>query len=72
MYYSLNKDVTINNFSIFNRWGNLIYYQNDGEIPWYGTYKGQKCSDGTYFYIISYTNSSNQDTSLKGSLTIRR
>ncbi len=37
---------------IFNRWGEVIFESNDMEVGWDGTYKGQKCQDGTYVWKI--------------------
>ncbi len=42
---------------IFNRWGNLIYYQEAINITWDGTTaSGMKVSPGTYYYIIKAKN----------------
>ena len=57
---------------IFNRWGNLVYendnYSNNN--PWYGkTTKGDELEDGVYFYTI--TASENIDP-IEGTITIFR
>ncbi len=57
---------------IFNRWGNLVYendnYSNNN--PWYGkTTKGDELEDGVYFYTI--TASENIDP-VEGTITIFR
>jgi gliding motility-associated-like protein len=57
---------------IFNRWGNLVYendnYSNNN--PWYGkTTKGDELEDGVYFYTI--TASENIDP-VEGTVTIFR
>jgi gliding motility-associated-like protein len=36
---------------IFNRWGNLVFDNNNSE-NWDGTYRGEKVSAGVYFYFI--------------------
>ncbi|MBR6417781.1 MAG: gliding motility-associated C-terminal domain-containing protein, partial [Bacteroidales bacterium] len=39
---------------IFNRWG-LIVTEFDGLTEgWDGTYKGEKCKQETYVYLIEY------------------
>lgn len=38
---------------IYNRWGNKIHEITTNKIMWDGsTTSGEKCSDGTYFYLI--------------------
>lgn len=39
-------------FSIYNRWGNLIWETKDPDINWDGTnLEKKKCADGVYFYV---------------------
>ena len=39
---------------IYNRWGELLYRDNNGYIqPWDGTYNGNPLPIGTYYYVIS-------------------
>ena len=56
--------------SIFNRWGNRVYfiegYTNDE--PWTGRFDGKDLPDGTYFYIIN----DGEGTKYTGWLQIRR
>jgi gliding motility-associated-like protein len=43
---------------IFNRWGNVVYEANvpvGAEFGWDGKdTNGKQCSDGTYYYVLSY------------------
>lgn len=57
---------------IFNRWGQLVFNGIDGNLSWDGNFNGQQCSDGTYFYILSYSTSDNREHSQKGFLTLIR
>ena len=43
-----------NEVTIFNRWGNEVYYQKGykNEVGWDGTWNGNLVPDGTYFYVI--------------------
>ncbi|PCJ25132.1 MAG: hypothetical protein COA97_08265, partial [Flavobacteriales bacterium] len=60
--------------SIYNRWGNQIFFSNQNFIGWNGNTKsGQPCNDGIYYYIV--TTLSNEDNTLqthKGSITLLR
>lgn len=38
--------------SIFNRWGNLLYYTEDPYAWWDGTFNGQLVQEGVYYYVI--------------------
>ncbi len=54
------------NTIIYNRWGNEIYETNNLLIEW----NGQDVSDGTYFWIVYYTDKNGIYNSLKGFVTI--
>lgn len=40
--------------TIFNRWGEIIYYSEDQDEGWDGTYRGEPMPGGVYPYIIRY------------------
>lgn len=39
----------------FNRWGEKLYHQNQGEPFWNGTFHGQPVPEGVYVYRIHYS-----------------
>ena len=41
-------------FVIFNHWGEKMFETNDHNDSWDGTYKGNLCPSGTYFYNLEY------------------
>ncbi len=43
---------TIQQFSVYNRWGQVIYQSNNPAECWNGTYKGTPQPPGGYIYII--------------------
>ncbi|HRP58855.1 MAG TPA: gliding motility-associated C-terminal domain-containing protein, partial [Vicingus sp.] len=50
------ENFPVNNVKIFNRWGDLVWeqenYSNEEDKIWKGTNKnGKDLPDGTYFYI---------------------
>jgi gliding motility-associated-like protein len=62
------------NLKVFNRWGNLVYEQDNYKNNWDGTSnKGINGNgvlpDGTYFYIIDLNNG---EKPYVGSVTIKR
>jgi gliding motility-associated-like protein len=42
-------------FSIYNRWGERVYYTEDVNGGWNGVYQGVDQELGTYFYMVLYT-----------------
>ncbi len=55
---------------IFNRWGKLIYHTDELSKKWDGKINGEKCSSGTYFWIISYTTPDNKLIEKKGAVEL--
>ena len=64
----ISKGIVSMNTIICNRWGNKVYETNDLLIKW----NGQDVSDGTYFWIVYYTDINAVDNSLNGHVTILR
>lgn len=40
--------------TIYDRWGSVIYSEENNNPRWDGTYKGDKCLTGVYPYVLSY------------------
>ncbi len=59
-------------FNAYNRWGIEVYrserYMND----WDGKYKGSPLPDGTYYYVVKYSNSGGEEVNRAGFITIHR
>jgi gliding motility-associated-like protein len=47
--------IKVNFFSIFDRWGNMVFSTNNSSIGWDGTFGGQPTAVATYVWIIQYT-----------------
>jgi len=58
-------------FSIYNRYGNLVFISNDINAGWDGTWKGKACDQGTYTYIIK-ARDHNGELVLKGTVMLIR
>ena len=39
---------------IYNRWGEEIFYTDNSELGWDGTYKNKDCQDGMYIWVIVF------------------
>ncbi len=60
-------------FSIYNRWGQMVYQGHNGDAGWNGSYKGQPADVGTYHYYLSYRTSASQPSKTeKGDVTLIR
>jgi gliding motility-associated-like protein len=60
------------NLKIFNRWGELIFESNNFNIGWDGTYGGLPSPDGTYIWVIEYSDSSLIPNRIKGHVNLLR
>jgi len=73
--YTKDPDlVLIENFSVFDRWGNLVYNAknvkpNDPETGWDGTFNNADVVDGVYVYVIEVTIRGDERVVLKGDIT---
>ena len=56
-----------NKISIYNRNGMLVFKQDAYNNTWKGTFNGEQLPDGTYYYILEFTDSG---ATVKGALTI--
>lgn len=48
-------------FKVYNRWGNEIFSTENFDEGWNGRINGDDAPEGTYYYILSYTNGCNSD-----------
>jgi len=72
-YFTI-RSYGINNYhmQIYNRWGSLIYETNNINPGWDGTFNGDSCPDGVYFYIIDAIGFSKKTYHLHGTVTLLR
>lgn len=60
-------------FSVYNRWGTLVFYSDNIQKGWNGTYKGKPCEMGTYYYTWELSSSrTGRRISGKGDVTLIR
>lgn len=63
--------IALTGFSVFDRWGNMIFTTNDSSKGWDGTYKGHPCEPDTYVYMIAGSDN-NGKILLKGTVMLIR
>ncbi len=57
-------------FTIFNRWGEKLFYTEDPDSKWNGEYKGAMVQQGVYVFICYYITSEEQVKFVKGTVTV--
>lgn len=67
------SEVSSVKFSVFNRWGQLVFSTRDLNESWDGKYKGVDCEMDVYFYYLEYTCAFEKEKQvLKGDVTLLR
>jgi gliding motility-associated-like protein len=67
------REHAIREFSIFNRWGQKVYtisFNQQLGKGWDGSYQGNKCEKGTYYYILSIQDPLGKEGVMKGDVTL--
>jgi gliding motility-associated-like protein len=58
--------------TVFNRYGHIVYKNDNYQNNWDGTYNGKPVADGTYYYSADFTTITGSRVLLKGDVTILR
>ncbi len=66
---SCTKQIAV---AVFNRYGNVVYKNDNYQNNWEGTYNGKPVADGTYYYTVTYTTITDKKVFQKGDVTILR
>lgn len=59
-------------FTIYNRWGEIVFETNDITNVWDGAYKGQPMNTGVFFYQLSAIFNSGETLNAKGNISLVR
>ncbi|MEW6470260.1 MAG: gliding motility-associated C-terminal domain-containing protein [Bacteroidota bacterium] len=57
-------------FSVYNRWGDLLFETADPFTGWDGTYRGQVCQQGVYAWYIKFKASNGEYFEQSGTVTL--
>ncbi|MEP6700001.1 MAG: PKD domain-containing protein [Bacteroidota bacterium] len=63
---------SLKSFSVYNRWGNLVFYSVKEGEGWDGKVKGVQQDTGVYIWILEFINSDDKKVTEKGHITIIR
>jgi gliding motility-associated-like protein len=77
VYANTNRVELIKKFSIYDRWGNLIFNKkdflpNDESAGWDGLFKGAKTSQDVFIYVVEFMLYDKQIKTVSGDVTIMR
>lgn len=59
-------------FSVFNRWGQRVFYSTDRDKGWDGTAQGKSQPGGVYVYVVKVKKANGQVVEKKGTVTLIR
>ena len=65
-------DQTINNFSVYDRFGERVFSTTAQSKGWDGTFRNKPCDVGVYYYHISYTCANGKEIEEKGDISLIR
>lgn len=60
------------NFSVYDRWGEMVFSSTDPLVNWDGTYKGKQLNTGVYFYKLIAVKIDGTIVNLSGNTTLVR
>lgn len=66
------KLIQVQEFRIYNRWGQEVFFTKDISTGWNGTYKGVKQDPGVYYYMMRVAYPTGRTDFLKGDFTLVR
>lgn len=73
IFHILNTNITLKNFEIYNRWGEVVFKTSDIQTGWDGIYKGVEQDAGVYVWYADYiVTKSGKRKSAKGNVTLLR
>ncbi|WP_167516787.1 gliding motility-associated C-terminal domain-containing protein [Hydrotalea flava] len=72
LFFVYGNTIKTMKLSIYNQWGQLIFYTSTQSQGWNGSYNGTKMPVGVYYYSFEATLQSNEKVKRRGSITLIR
>ena len=69
-YWAANLDLSNFEISIYNRWGEQMFYSNDIEHQWDGKFNANTVPIGVYSYVLKAYGKDGQAVNKQGTITI--
>ena len=70
IHQDCNATITQYEMSIYNRWGELVFYSDNLDLGWNGMVNKEAMPIETYIYVVKYRQ--NQDYRIEGNVTLLR
>lgn len=70
--FDLHGQLQTYSFSVFNRWGALLWQTADPDQGWDGTFNGKPVPQGAYAYYVTVLDASGQQIERKGTVMVLR
>lgn len=67
-----DKNLRKGELSIYNRWGELIFFSDNSHVGWDGTFHGSEAEQDVYLYTFKAWYSGNKKFIFRGTLTLLR
>ncbi|MCB9233098.1 MAG: gliding motility-associated C-terminal domain-containing protein [Bacteroidia bacterium] len=71
-FFPVEKDLTVTNVMVFDRWGKLLFEAKSAYDHWDGTFRNNALPEGVYTYVISYVDRELIPGKKAGSVTLIR
>lgn len=68
----LNAPANEYDFTVYNRWGNIIFQSFEPSNNWDGTYKGRDVEEGVYYFVATFKDCKGERLRKAGHITVLR
>ncbi|MES2589698.1 MAG: gliding motility-associated C-terminal domain-containing protein [Bacteroidota bacterium] len=75
LFFPVISDITTEKyqFTIYNRWGEKVFFTSSFQDKWDGTYQDEKCESGIYMWKMNYLNPDEKEIKeLEGYINLER
>jgi gliding motility-associated-like protein len=72
VYYIPDANFTRFEFSVYDRWGNRVYYSDSPSFRWNGDSGGKQLPSGVYVFVLTASTTKKADIKRSGTITIVR
>jgi gliding motility-associated-like protein len=71
-FYPVTRNLKLLNFSVFDRWGAMLFSTDDPATGWDGTFHGQPCKQDVYQWKLEVSGKEGELKKMNGNVTLLR